>query len=265
MRKVIIIVTICCISLGLLAHEFWLMPNHFFVDVKQFIKISFNVGEEYKGENWKGNRTRIQTLTHYLPSQKSIDVQKQLSLQSGDSLQLFVKDSGTHMVTYNSKNSFIQLTPKKFEDYLKEDGLSNTLAFREANNQQNIDGKEYYQRSVKTIFQCGTTLTFNGLQQTNLPLDIVPLSHVYVSKKETKDIEFVIYFNKKPLQNQLVKVWHRTKTTSLKEILTDNLGKIKATISNNGKWMISTVYMEQNKKDTIAQWQSYWGSLTFGY
>jgi hypothetical protein len=32
-----------------------------------------------------------------------------------------------------------------------------------------------------------------------------------------------------------------------------------------GPNMVSCVYMERNKADTVAQWQSYWGSLTFEY
>ena len=47
-------------------------------------------------------------------------------------------------------------------------------------------------------------------------------------------------------------------------------GEIKFPVTGSGKWMVSVVKMERLEKETQAHpiaigWQSYWGSLTWGY
>jgi CRISPR/Cas system CMR-associated protein Cmr3 (group 5 of RAMP superfamily) len=82
------------------------------------------VGENFKGENWSGNKDKVQQLFHYTPSDNVVDVSSKLSSASkGDSLQLPLQEEGTHMVVFNSTNSFISLEADKFNEYLKEDGL----------------------------------------------------------------------------------------------------------------------------------------------
>jgi hypothetical protein len=78
-------------------------------------------------------------------------------------------DEGTVMVTLNTTNSFIDLDAAKFNNYLREDGLTEALMFREKNGDTVKNGLENYQRSVKTIFQVGSTFTNVYKQKTNLP------------------------------------------------------------------------------------------------
>jgi uncharacterized GH25 family protein len=74
-----------------------------------------------------------------------------------------------------------------------------------------------------------------------------------------------VLFNKQPLSNQLIKIWHRVNGQTVKEEMhTNEKGEISFTISTTGKWMVSTVNMIRLQNDT-AQWQSYWGSCTWGY
>ena len=42
-------------------------------------------------------------------------------------------------------------------------------------------------------------------------------------------------------------------------------GEIVFRVTTKGKWMISTVKMERLIDNPVADWQSYWGSLTWGY
>jgi uncharacterized GH25 family protein len=53
--------------------------------------------------------------------------------------------------------------------------------------------------------------------------------------------------------------------TIKKDLRTDSKGEIVFPVSTNGKWMISTVKMERLLDNPICDWQSYWGSLTWGY
>ncbi len=265
MKKVIVCLGLTIISLAVIAHEFWLQPQQYHFKKNETAIIKFNFGENFTGENWAGNNSKINQLIHYTPANKQVDIVGLVGNNNGDSLQLKLEEEGTHMVIYNSKNSFINLEPAKFNSYLKEDGLNEVAAYRKFHNEENSNGKEYYQRSVKTILQVGNVITNNCLQPTSLPLDIVPLINPYKNFEITRAYEFKVLFKGEPLKKQLVKVWFNTHGKVTVQNLKTNQNGIIAFSKNVSQYMVSTVFMKQNKVDTTADWQSYWASVTFGF
>ncbi len=254
-------------SLLLLAHEFWLHPNKSIFQPGDLINIKFLVGENFEGVNWSGNYKSIKSLELHF-TKVTDDLAEHISDSTGDSLQFAIYEEGTYMLSYNSVNKFIELDPTKFLDYLKEDGLQNAIDYRIANNETDSFGREYYQRSVKTIFQVGTQTTAVNKKETNLPLDIIPLQNPYELKDAgvIPSISIKVLFQKKLLTNQRIIVWHRLNDQTIKsEYTTDEKGQIRFPLSLDGRWMISTVKMERLSDDSTAQWQSYWGSCTWGY
>ncbi|MEO6455816.1 MAG: DUF4198 domain-containing protein [Ginsengibacter sp.] len=268
MKKILFTLLIFALTVTVFAHEFWLQPHKFIFNKGETAIIRFNVGENFKGENWSGNKSRIQRLIHYLPSGKHSDISGLLSDNAGDSLQLPIVEEGTHMVVFNSVNSFINIEAAKFNEYLKEDGLISAATYRKQHSEEQLNGKEYYQRSVKTLMQAGKLKTDEMLYKTDLPLDIVPSKNIYSLRAKAR-IGFTVYFKQQPLTDTKVVVWHIQKYPlqglTTKEFITNHKGQVTTEISPAGDWMISCVHMERNKIDTIADWQSYWGSVTFGY
>ena len=269
MKKVfLIIILFFSSSLFLLGHEFWLHPDKFIFKTGEPIKIKFLVGENFEGENWSGNNQSIKSLQLLFPS-ASDDLADRIGVAPGDSLQFSIYEEGTFLLTYNSTNKFIELEPKKFHEYLTEDGLNNAIDYRATHNENDSFGREYYQRSVKTIFQVGDKKTNLFKKQTNLPLDIILMQNPYDLKNEDTSVNMVaakIFFQKKPLVNQKIIVWHRLKGRTIKEEYRSNdLGQISFPVIPTGRWMISTVKMERIANDPKVQWQSYWGSCTWGY
>lgn len=268
MKKfLLILILFLSSSLFLTAHEFWLHPNKFIFKTGDLINVQFLVGENYEGENWSGNNKSIKSLQLHLPNVTD-DLSDRISDSTGGSLQFAIYEEGTYLLSYNSTNKFIELEPKKFLEYLTEDGLQNAIDYRAANNETDSTGREYYQRSVKTIFQVGAKKTSLYKKQTNLPVDIIPLQNPYdlTESNPRPVLTAKILFQKKLLANQLVIVWHRLNNkTSKQEYTTDALGQVSFPVTPNGRWMISTVKMERIANDPKAQWQSYWGTCTWGY
>lgn len=263
--KRILFICLCFLPAILLpAHEFWLQPEKFICTRGETINIRFRLGENFKGENWAGNASRINSLKIYMGGAKD-DLSKQLSNEKGDSLQVAMFDEGPAMVTFNSTNAFIELEPQQFNAYLKEDGLQNAMDFRATNKQADASGKELYQRSVKTLIQVGSATNDCFKQPTDLPLDIIPKNNPY-TLKNNQALTVKILFNKKPLVNSSVKLWHRLRdTTMLQNLKTNQKGELSFKVHTAGKWMLSTVRMSHLDNDAKADWQSYWGSLTWGY
>jgi uncharacterized GH25 family protein len=260
------------LAITCLAHEFWLLPNKFIYQLGETANIRFNVGEHFKGDNWTGNKTRINSLVLITPSGSLQDLAQKLSENKGDSLQLALNEPGTHMVLFNSKNSFIKLEAKKFNDYLQEDGLQTAIKYRKEHGEYSLAGTEYYQRSVKTLVQCGIRPDDGSYctKKTNLPLDIVPATNPYKPQIEGSYINhnrtYHVYFKQQPIPNIKVRYWCKTLDGKLitKEKTTNKRGAVSFN-QETGETMISCVHMERIVDDATPEWQSYWGSLTFLY
>jgi uncharacterized GH25 family protein len=248
-----------------LAHEFWLEPQQYIFSRGQEINIRFLVGEGFRGENWSGSREKINFLNLYYSDAVDSSLNEHISDEKGDSLQFSVFEEGTVMVAFNNINSYIELESQKFLEYLTEDGLTNAIDYRKENNETDSIGKEFYQRSVKTILQVGTHKTDVYKKQTPLPLDIIPQSHPYMVTGK-QPMKMKILFNKEPLVNQKIRVWHKMRDGVTDSSYTSNAnGEITFTVEPSGEWMVSCVNMIRLTDDPKAQWQSYWGSCTWGY
>jgi uncharacterized GH25 family protein len=129
---------------------------------------------------------------------------------------------------------------------------------------------------VKTLIQAGpvkpTDKTF--ALDTGMPLEIIPVQNPY-SLKPGSWAEFQIVFAHKPLANTLVRYWTRPVST-VKEApevkprglteehqRSDARGRVRFQL-RSGQNMISLVQMVPTTDTKEADWQSYWGSLTFG-
>src|SRR5258705_2209488 len=263
-KKTVFVFFLLTFISSLLAHEFWLNPEKFIYKRTEKINIRFLVGENFEGENWKGNNERIRSLKIYYGG-VSDDLSPVITGAEGDSIEYIMVDEGTNLIAFNSNNSFIEMEPSKFNDYLLEDGLLNALEYRRQNNEMGCNGREFYQRCAKTLIQVSDVKDQTFGITTSMPVDIIPSSNPY-QLKDKELLRVKVYYNKSPLVNSLVKLWHKVNNkTEKKELMTDSNGEIVFRITTKGAWMISTVKMERLIDNPVADWQSYWGSLTWGY
>jgi uncharacterized GH25 family protein len=264
MRKFLLAIALILLAPLLDSHEFWLEPAGFQYKVGDAIRVRFKVGENFEGDNWTGNRSSVGQLKLYYKNVDDNLVSLLPDSTKGDSLTLQFFDEGTMMITYESTNKFIRLPADSFLMYLKEDGLQNAINYRSEHGEMDSVGKEFYRRSVKTIFQVGAVKDNLHNKRTGLPLDIIPMAHPY-SLKKGEELPLKFLFKGAPLPDALVKAWHRLNgKTTMKDLKTDAQGQLSIPVSLAGRWMVSTVRMERELRDS-AQWQSYWGSLTWGY
>jgi len=264
MKKTLSLLLFTLIALRAGTHEFWLEPDHFQLKPGQQLSLRFNVGENFTGDDWTGNRQLVDQLKVYFHDIDD-DLEDLVSDSTGDSLNLQFYLPGTVLIAFQSKNKHIELPAEKFNEYLKEDGLDSAAAGRLSLGEVDSAGREHYQRSVKTLLQVGDNRTDNYRKRTKLPLDIVPLNHPYHIRK-SGELRLKVWFHDQPLPNHLVKIWQRVngKVTS-KDLRTDASGDVGFTVHPLGQWMASLVQMERAAPTDSVQWQSYWGSLTWGY
>ena len=130
MKKIfLLLLTFIVISVS--GHEFWIQPDKFIYKYAEPVNLKFLVGENFTGENWTGDKDKIKSLRLYFGDVTDENFDDNLGKNKGDSLQIAMLDEGTVMVTLNTTNSFIDLDAAKFNDYLREDGLTEALKFRD--------------------------------------------------------------------------------------------------------------------------------------
>jgi uncharacterized GH25 family protein len=264
MKKIILTLVSFLILPLLFAHEFWLESTKFFYAVGETITINLFSGEGFKGDKWKGDHYKTNTIKLYR-NDSAFDISSTFSKKDGEPIKLKAESNGTQIITFNNINKYIELKPKEFTAYLKEDGITEALDYRTKNNELEKNGKEYYQRSVKTLIQIGKNFTEDYKKETSLILDIIPLQNPYDLKNE-KSLNVKVLFKKEALANHMLKVWYmHLGKLKHEDIQTNDQGEITIPITKVGKYMISTVKMIRLENDAKADWQSYWASLTFGY
>lgn len=264
MKKIFTIFTLFTLYTLLSAREFWLQPDKFIYNYADIVNVKFLIGENFDGINWSGNNEKIQSLHFYYGGVKD-NLADGLTDEKGDSLLFRLCHEGTAMLTFNSVNSYIELEAQKFNEYLAEDGLDSAAAYRRQYNETDSTGREYYQRSVKTIIQAGNKKDDTYKQETDLPVDIIPQQNPY-ALKNGDSLTLKVLFKKKPLANYKIRLWHKNNSELTSENLKSNhKGEVKYKIKTSGEWMISTIAMERLTDDEKADWQSYWGSCTWGY
>ncbi|RYY63415.1 MAG: DUF4198 domain-containing protein, partial [Chitinophagaceae bacterium] len=100
---------------------------------------------------------------------------------------------------------------------------------------------------------------------TGMRLELIPSSNPYLIAKENK-LGFTVLFDNLPVKNALVLAWNVVDNkTSVKKYRTDAEGKVSFPVSAKGRWMISSVRMIPYTETKDADWQSFWGSYTFGF
>lgn len=263
MTRAIAFLIIFTIGLIVQAHEFWLQPDKFLYQKGEVLKLNFMVGEDFTGERWDLKRHRLVRFDHHAGSYSNGLIEAVVPGE-GNNLEIKLEHEGTHLFVMQSNNAFIELEAEKFNAYLKEDGLEDILAYRTKTNTLDKGAREYYQRSAKLLVQAGNKPdeTFNKTVGT--PIEIIPVTNPY-ALKQGAEMKFQVVFEGKPLAFTLVKVWNRKDNrTAVQNIYTEKDGTFTTRLSNTGMWMVSCVKMVP-AKEAGADWQSYWGSLVFGF
>lgn len=223
--------------------------------------LDFMVGEGFEGEFWDLNTHQVEGLTLYNRLSKT-DMTAKVKKSSGDNFEYTFNNAGTHMITMESNNAYIELEPEKFNEYLKEDGLDYISEERQKLGEQNKNSRELYRRYAKLLVQVTDRTDDTYKKETGMRLEIVPLQNPY-ELKTGDHLDCKVLYERKPAAHALVKVWtHIGNRIFLQNIYTEDDGTIRFPVSNKGAWMVSSVKMLRSTSDK-AEWQSLWSSLVF--
>jgi uncharacterized GH25 family protein len=253
------------------AHDFWIEPSSFRPAVGSGLRIRLRVGDGFPGEAVARNPDHLKDFFVSGPDGKNTPA---VGFGRGDPAGLTrVSAAGTHIIAYTSKGSFSELEAKKFESYLKDEGLEAVSELRSKNGESDKAGRETYRRSVKSIVMAGAGGAEGHDRVLGLPLELVPEKSPYHLGPERK-LALRLLFNGRPLEGALVRAKRRIadgeKAKGEEERKPETLsgrtgvkGEVAFTLPRDGFWLITVVHMVPADDKTTADWESYWASLTF--
>lgn len=250
------------ITLFSVAHEFWIAPSKYKIKINEAISINCYVGEDFKEEVWAKRKERTLEVKMFHNGRMDDITSKFIALDSVQ-IPLFVQESGNHLIAIKTKASYIEMEGAAFNEYLKEDGMSNILDYRIKNNLKDKGAREYYQRCAKTLLQVNGVNDESYKINSGMSLEIIPQNNPYT--KGVKELNVYFEFKGKPLSNYQVRTWCKKDGKLIVKSFhqTDANGFAKLSIKEKGEWMISVVKMELYTATDKADYESYWGSYTF--
>jgi len=178
-------------------------------------------------------------------------------------LNLTTGAAGTYVIGLSTKSREIALKAADFNEYLKEDGLPDTLEERRKTGELEKDAKERYAKHVKAVLQVGKTPTDDYKTVLGYPVELVPQQNPYKLKKGDT-IEILCLKDGKPLAGQVV-LAGRAESGKIKaspELRSDAKGIVKLELDGSGKWYVKFINMAK-LDDPDLNYESKWTTLTF--
>ena len=247
---------------GALAHDFWIMPSAFHAQPGERIDAALRVGMAFEGDPILRRPERIVRFEAVLGTTALPIVGGPLADPAGS----FIPESpGLHALIYRSNRARIELDARKFEDYLREEGLDHIIDRRRELGQSETAAIEVYSRCCKSLVLVGQDAaaldTFQGLD-----LEIVVTSRLR-DLAPGAAVGSVLLFDGEPLAGTLVTAMRRGDPSSAVSARTDELGRTSLAIDAPGVWMLKAIHMDTALADvaseTDANWESTWTTTTF--
>jgi uncharacterized GH25 family protein len=246
-----------------LAHDYWLLPETFTPTLNQAFKVRLYVGDEFKIEEERPFQKDRTPFFQLVSAEEQQDLTQTLTDKQKPISTFTLTKPGTYTLVLDRNASTITLDAKKFNSYLKEDGLLDILALRKAQGTQNKPGRERYSRSIKTMFQVGEPELNIPLEPLKRQIEITPQQNP-ISLKPGDNFSVLVTFEGQPLANRPVTLLNQTKAKLRQEKATDNNGQVTFQVPTAGVWMVRLVYMRPCAVSCQKiDWESFWSSLTF--
>lgn len=253
-----------------LAHDFWVQPNVYWLKPQAVTPLTLQVGHGPFRQRSPIPLSRITRFEAIAPNGAVIDLRGSLHLAGntvdGDFRFL---NPGTYVLMLETDDRAQSHLPAiRFNDYLKAEGLTPALELRERTHRMDADGSENYSRLAKSIVQVGTLDAGSQTQVTKplgLPLEIVPERNPYTEPRPATLPVRVIYQGR-PLARALVKLTNLEHDAAPVEMqLTDRAGRASFTMPHDGTWLLNVIWTTPLPRTRETDFETIFSSLSFGF
>jgi uncharacterized GH25 family protein len=260
-RLVLIIMAALCTVVPARAHDYWFQPDAFFVAPGKVVELRLLMGDDFVMEEERPYQKKATLRFQRIAGKDATNLAGEEDKKPFARLTL--REAGTHLIALDRGSFLIKLEAGKFNKYLKEEGLDAVLEERRKAGEDKSPGRERYSRYVKTLIGVGDRPDATPLRAIGQKLELVPRANPLGLKRDDS-LTVQVLFDGKPLAGATVFACHREKEkTATQREKTDAEGLATFKMDKSGPWLIHLVHMRRAVKDADADWESFWGSLTF--
>lgn len=241
---------------ALRAHDFRLEPSTFHPEHGQTVSVGLRVGQDFLSDPVPRQSTYIRSFV-VKQGREQHDVD---GIDGSDPAGFFTADATQPaIIGYQSNPVPTELPAAKFEAYLRQYGLESIIDRRAQRGERQKPGKEIFLRCAKAILT-GARASLAATQPLGMRYEIVP------SIDPTHDAGAFrgrILFERTPLRGALVTAVFRDDPKLRMSTRSAADGTFTLPLPRAGVWLIKSVRMIDAPRDSGAEWESLWASLTF--
>jgi uncharacterized GH25 family protein len=257
------VVGLLVVSLSVLAHDMWLVPDWFILDEGKAIGVAVATGDLFPESDSAVAPERVAGFK--LISAKGETEASSLRAEGNYLVGQVAPDQpGNYLVALALKPRFIQLAAKDFNEYLEHEGLKGILAARAGQGRSNAEGREFYTKFAKALIQVGGRNDDTYAKVVGHRIEVVPQANPY-GLKAGATLMAKVLFDGKPLPDVQIGFGHDRygKQGFAFTTRTDKDGLAKIPLVNTGRWYVHALHMQPHANTKDADWESFWATLTF--
>jgi uncharacterized GH25 family protein len=239
------------------AHDFWIEPQTFRPSVGAKVPLRLHVGNDFKGDLAIFNPEQFERYVVSGPAGE-----KPVAGMLGDEPAgtITAAQPGVHAVLYHSKKFEVTFDDfRKFEDYLKEEGLERQLTLAKARAGSGGKIVEQYMRCAKALIVAGAADGAAADRNFGCTLELVAES----DPARDAELRVRLLYKNAPVEGVLIAAFNKAEPASKLKARTDKDGRVALTLSKSGVWLVKAVHMVPQARFIRGDWESFWASLTF--
>jgi uncharacterized GH25 family protein len=257
--KVATVLALLAVS-SLRAHDFWIEPSAFRPAIAQRIAVRLRVGQDFKGDPVPRDLNLLKRFVLVGPGGETAVAGVPLTEPAGF---LSIPLPGLYTIAYTSNPEPVQLDARKFNDYLTQEGLETIRELRAQRGQSEAPDREIFSRCAKALVLAGGGEAAPGWnRELGMRLELIPVDNPYMLPN-SQILPVRLLYDGKPLQGALVTAFTKDRPATKISVRSDAKGRVALKIDRPGTWLVKAVHMIPASRESGADWESFWASLTF--
>ncbi|MFN0241633.1 MAG: DUF4198 domain-containing protein [Planctomycetota bacterium] len=245
------------------AHDFWIAPASFRAEVGARVDVQLYVGEQLRGEPVARNPERI----HSFRAHGADGTELAIPGVDGKTPAGYWKPRGAGAATivYRSQPALLALEARKFDSYLREEGLERIVELRAQRGHASKPGRERYSRCAKSLVWVGAQPPTSAASidtALGLPLELCVAENPYALQPGA-ELCVQVTFEGRPVGGVLVGCASSAAPEREVRKRSDAEGRVRLTLDREGLWLVRAVHMIPCPDTADADWESFWASVTF--
>jgi uncharacterized GH25 family protein len=249
-------------TVPLSAHDFWLSASNWSPEPGAPFAVSAGVGERFP------TRVDFKTPTNWFDDWRVIgpggEVRVSRTFERRDlamAADVTLPGTGAFLAVMRVAPRIVDMKAEEFNDYLKEEGLSEALAERRSLGEINRPARERYSRYAKLALRNGDGSAAHVTRPVGAKAELIPAADpTSLSSGEMLTLQLLV--DGRPIPNAAV---YAAVDGGAIPRDTDASGRATFMIDREGEWLVKTVYMKRLPKTFPPgpDWESYWVTLAF--